>query len=365
MKFKTLIKQIMPYCLVNYINDKRFGKLDRFYTDRTESKLTTKTETNPYKYIVSVGGFGNSGSGAVIDILREIPKATVIGMVDRTSQSKGTRYGEFDLLRCSGGLFEIERMLGSKNHFVNDALIKKLIYAMHSTENVFFKNNQEAHDLFVDFLNSITDFSFLNFKGLQKQYEIYDISRLSAIYFLKHMTREEYIGYCKTLLNGIFSMFEKNEILVMDCIFDDCEHNFRHYKEYTQNLKTIMVQRDPRDIYIRGIEKKFFWIPRDVKKFEKWYKVLLEEWPYHDDDCLNFRFEDLVLHYDTEITKLLAFLDLKQVDHKYKLSSFNPEISKKHIGRWKTRNDLKEEIVYIEKTLGRYCYGNESVLDKR
>ena len=61
------------------------------------------------------------------------------------------------------------------------------------------------------------------------------------------------------------------------------------------------------------------------------------------------------MDYDNSVKKIIDFLDIK-VEHTQKYKFFQPQISVKKIGLWKTFKN-QEEIDYIFQELGEYCYG--------
>jgi hypothetical protein len=361
---KNIIKQILPYFIVQYrINRNQYRinrKKDSFNEiwDKYKGAVILPPIKNTFKYIVSVQGFGHSGSGAVIDLLREVPKATVLGGVDvKGSKSKAEEaFPEFDLLRVAGGLLEIEKLIDSENIFINDALVNRFISLLDHALYLNTAKNNEMQMFLLNFMTEIIDFSISS----KKEYfnpHLGNHKRLSVIYFLKHLSKEEYINHCSELLQGIFSLLGNNQLLVLDQLFSDIENNIARNKQYVANLKTIMVQRDPRDVFLCASDLNEEWIPyNNVTDFVRWYNILLKNYPCIDTEVLNLRFEDLVINYDREKIKILNFLELEQADHIHAKTKFVPEISVRNIGLWKYRKDCKPQIAYIEKNLADWCY---------
>jgi hypothetical protein len=138
------------------------------------------------------------------------------------------------------------------------------------------------------------------------------------------------------------------------CFFDD--------------VKSIVVDRDVRDIYMTGstYSKGFNDIVPlysriigafDIDVFIRRQKILRAKTNYKKNDkILRLNFEDLVLDYDKTALKVLKFLDIKTADHKNKFAYFRPEDSAKNTGLWKNANpEQRKNILKIEKEIPELC----------
>ena len=118
MNIRHLIKQLMPLSLAQrYMARNSFAT--KFKQTGYNENCEFPDEESKFKTIVSVQGFGYSGSGALIDFFREYPKFAVLGYVDVKGEGggytpKSMQQSEIDFIRLSGGLFEIEKYLESK-----------------------------------------------------------------------------------------------------------------------------------------------------------------------------------------------------------------------------------------------------------
>ncbi len=76
--------------------------------------------------LICVTGFSYSGSGAVLDILAKYDDVTLVHAVDMDCGRKldNTISAEFDLLRHSGGVFELEEAFHTENAFLLDGVLK-------------------------------------------------------------------------------------------------------------------------------------------------------------------------------------------------------------------------------------------------
>jgi hypothetical protein len=359
LRLRKIAVLLLPYFVIEYQRKReKKNSIANIWQNRKDKTIPEQVSVQPtFKYVVSAQGFGHSGSGALIDMLREFPKATVIGGVDRngSQSSREESLFEFDIIRLAGGLFEIEKLIESKNIFINDALIKRFIFFLDD----FIKkcrglNKDKFQNAAIIFLNHIIDFSLNDLKhnyfNSHLKYEVCNTN----IYFLKRQTKEQYIHHCFEFLQSVFLIVGDNHLLVLDQLFSDIENDFIRNKKYVPNLKTIAVQRDPRDVFFTLTIK---FIPRyDAEIFVKWYNTVLNGYPYVHPDALNLRFEDLIFNYDCEREKILDFLDLTPNDHAYPKTKFVPEISAKNVGLWKGRTEYKAQIACIETHLAKWCY---------
>ena len=133
-------------------------------------------------------------------------------------------------------------------------------------------------------------------------------------------------------------------------------------RRYFRNCKNIIVERDPRDMYITNVflmdviaQKKGSL--ESGEKFVKHFKTLMDHTKIGEDPCLKIRFEELVLNYDETVKKINAFLNLDIETHSRKKSFLNPDKSCKNVGIWKKYYDsCKPALDYIYTELQDYCW---------
>lgn len=358
---------ILPYIFVKKVINRR--RLEHSILQLIELDDIIEQEECKCKYdqIVSVQGFGYSGSGAVNDLLREMNNVSVVAYKDGDSYTDitGTNEpllnSEVDFMRSAGGLLEVERYLCSNNIFFNDALIKRSIecidHFIKSMSNVPSKMKED----FACFYRDIIDFKI---SGLKYDYynchlNLFHFSEISRrnIFYLKKMTIEQYRNRVKKLLCSFFNYFPEAEILVIDQFFADSENNINQKGDYVENLKIINVYRDPRDVYTYGLKNHINWIPSQIEVFISWYKYNLNDLLLHESDrVLNLQFEELVMNYELSVLKVMNFLNIDNKEHFYKKKFFNPALSFKNIALWKNEIEIQNEICLIQTELPQYCY---------
>lgn len=320
-------------------------------------------EKSKFKTIVSVQGFGYSGSGALIDFLREYPKFTVLGYVDTDEDGGGftpktMQLSEIDFIRLAGGLFEIEKFLDSNNIFLNDALLNRTAKVFGSSS--LYQYNPNVKDLMNRFFAKIVSLRLENLS--QPYYNTYTVglNETPDIYFLKKMSRKEYIEICRDFLSLVFNEFyqQGKEYMAADQLLCDFDFDVERNLEYIPNLRMFLVTRDPRDTYAWAIKRNIEWMEhRSVETFIKWYQQMYAKVDYSSShpNCMIVRYEDFVLDYNTQETHINEYLALGNEDHKLRQQYFRPEFSKRYVGIYKSMPELEDDISIIREQLSEYC----------
>lgn len=139
--------------------------------------------------------------------------------------------------------------------------------------------------------------------------------------------------------------------------------NISRYLRYFDDIKVLVGERDPRDIYIfeKYILKGTVVPIDDIENFCRWFeatRVCRKSENMNTDQILLVQFEDLIYKYDETTEKIKDFLELHEENHINKLEFFNPEISVKNTRLFadeKYKNEA-ENMQYIEKRLTEYLY---------
>ena len=377
MKLRKVIKSILPHGLLMYIIGQRLREFS--IENYRKNYIVPEMDKDPKillgdmpEQVISIEGFGYSGSSALVDFFKEFDNCSVWGFSDVKDGGKLARQHsnqhacEINFMRLAGGIFEIEKLIESKNMFVNDALINRFIslidYSLvqagkqNSFYNIYFKK------LVCDFLNTLIDFSI---DGLDYSYFNPHLNNFSknkcSIYFMKNLSKNEFISLSHMFLEKLIRAQKVKKFLVLDQFLSDTEYDLKKYSNYISNLKTIMVYRDPRDVYMTAKNLNIPWIPvNQIHLFIKWYKLMVKNIPLMRDEAsvLIIRFEDLVLDYDNLIKSIMEFLNIEFSSHVYPKGYFDPAISIKNIGLWKNNITVSEveNIKLIHEELCEWCY---------
>ena len=367
MKFSKLIKPIIPYGLVMWSRERKrkatFWDLYKEFLEKG-TKVEFQKESS-FKQVVSVQGWGHSGSSAVVDMLREYDTVLPVGGVDLiNSLAKIDDYTiEVDFLRLAGGMLEIERYLDGNNFFQNDAVLQRFMLMARSTP--FFYASDETRNILFEFFKRIS----ISFGGVMSRshYNTYlqqADERNPQIFFLRKMSLKEYRELCRTCINSLFATLNrtnKKKILVLDQFFGDGNYeDFKRNYDYCPNLKTIFVWRDPRDVFEEAKWVGAEWLPtKDAESFIEWFRVITSDQKICDtEDFISVRFEDLCLHYEETKSRIEKYLGLTPKQHVAPKTAFDPGISIRSVRLWQKYTELNKEYEKIAKALPDYLYKN-------
>ncbi len=366
MTLREFIKYWLPYGIENKLRhqrDKRQGLLPLDgYLEYIDSGQSTEFSDVPYKYrsIITVHGYGYSGSGAVIDLLREFSNVrTLAGNEPQFNKLKVEEdLSEIDFPQVAGGLFDLEHYINSRNIFLNDAVMNRFV-RMISHSDIYYRFPETRPAVF-KFMHHLINFTLPHLKekyynGPQSELTV----KGSDIYTLKHLSLKEYRNICRLFIRELFNSIppiEGKDTLVLDGFLCDLEYDNKRYQEFVPGIKTIVVYRDPRDIYAFAIDKKIEWIPLDADTFIEWIKLSTERFDIHSSDFLVIRFEDLVMQYQHTRDTLIGYLGLEPGMQCKNKMYFDPAISAKNIGIWKNSRVNKGDFDKIHNNLPELCY---------
>jgi hypothetical protein len=320
---------------------------------------------------VAVSGFGKSGSGACVDILKEFD---YIGGMDREFRIAKDPYGLVDLESSLVLNWEFVRHNTAINDFINYCKM------LGRNEGLFTKTGKDFNNLLdVNFLNEtekyidkITDFRYcgdtllqrynLTVKELliQRVRSKFKLDNKSYMYFAKP-TKDEFLIETNNYIRNIFNNFAHNnnlKVVVLDQAIPP--NNISQTIKYFNKSKLIIVDRDPRDIYATMFkEKKLLGSddPHSVsfEKYSVWHKSVRSQSqndlsdPDLNTNILRLRFEEFFADYNLTINRIKEFLGINFL-HRDKGFRFSPDTMKKHVGIWKTLPDqytmsrIKEEF---------------------
>ena len=316
---------------------------------------------------VCIAGFGYSGSGAVVDILIEFEKYYVFPK-------------EFRLIKDPDGIIDLDNALIQNwqelscdvaiSRFidlVNICARKQRIFSGvgYNYDGIF---NKSFINLCNNYVNSLVD---IKWKG-DWPYHLHQFNSMKLfIYRLKRKLSlkpelndimyfsspgERFYKLTKNLMDQLFANIVNNNkynTVVLDQAIPP--YNPQRQLKYFHNVKVIVVDRDPRDIYLELINYSSY-PTNSVDDFIKYYKTQREAISQNNmsNSILRLNFEDLVFNYDKEMEKIYSFLQFNPIYHSKKLTFFLPKKSHNNVGCWKEKNS--SEIKLIEKELNKFLY---------
>lgn len=178
---------------------------------------------------------------------------------------------------------------------------------------------------------------------------------------LSYCDEEKFIVATKKMTKLLLDSLDREEQFEYLC-FDQLvpAYGFYRYSRYFSNIKIVIVDRDPRDLYLLNeLYWKEGWIPSDnIDVYVNWYKLLRRK--LNDDlkkssNVLYIQFESTVYDYENTLNKIIDFLNLDSRHHIYKKKYFNPDLSIVNTKLWERTSSKVESIRIIEKELAEYC----------
>ncbi|MDC1416922.1 sulfotransferase [Flavobacteriaceae bacterium] len=342
------------------------------------------------KKFIDVSGYGHSGKSAVSEFLKDFDD--VFSLPTQV---------EFELFRVPGGLLDLYfsiyynwNLIRSSKSLTN---FRKLILRIGTVQNklkpwTLWNASGHGYEQFFNnkFIETSEDYidSLIVFK--QKSYWPYDnlnnskwsllknkvINKLknkvltSDIYFTdKNQFLEKTSNYIHNLFNEVGNT--DNSHIVLNNAFEPFNPSIA--LSMLENSCSIIVDRDPRDIYASMINSNEVFVPKfekyknlndekkkmisfnDINQFIERFRTLKNN-VYNEDNSkvLRIKYEDFILKHDETSRLIFNHIGLTNFS-KNKNSLFNVHDSKKNIGLWKKYRDLPE-IIQIETQLANYCY---------
>jgi hypothetical protein len=331
--------------------------------------------------IITTTGYGTTGSSVVTDLLKEFKNVNSLGDF------------EFDFLSSVNGMRDLEYGLFELNSRGNtDVYIKQFISYIDYLSNSrlynyekWFSGNFKKYSM--EFLEEVIDVSWdgYNMRDIRMenifvkimyyaerfyQRKILKQKDSSAQFYTKIMKKKRYYAcpknkeefykkvrkYTQNLVNSV-KVEPYHKFIAFDQLVPSTD--IKNYLKYFDDLKVIVVDRDPRDLYLlEKYEYKEMFIPyQDIDTFIKWYRMVREcKSKEVDDNILRVNFEDFIYDYDDTIDKIIDFCGLDKSSWANKRRYFDPDVSIKNTKKWLVYPEAKKEINYIEEELKDYLY---------
>ena len=324
------------------------------------------------KVVVTVST-GNSGGGAVHDYL-----------IGNTKFKNPFKNEEFRLLDDPDGILNLyynfyknrsinnpsNSLMRFKNYISDLSKLEKKI----KNKRVKIYNNKilSETDKYIQSITTYDYYALPQFIALQSNYlkkKYYNIKKKifnlkqNSNFFKMYMPVNEDIFLKETkkyLFKLIKNQFENNN---SKHIILDQAVNIWNYSEifsYFDDVKIILITRDPRGIYnsMKTRQSRAYPGHHGVKSWSLWYELLIKKYlnykkivnKKYSKKILEIKFEDFVLNYDREQTKILNFLNIKKNNNNF-------EIEKSKFNAFRANNELSNfENNYIKKKLKRYLH---------
>ena len=281
--------------------------------------------------IVGVCGHGYSGSGAVVDYLKEKPDCQVCGNI------------ELSLAYMPHGLQDLDYHVNESvsRYYSSDAAIKDFL-RLHERMHIPRTLDRRV-------VRTLLEEVFGRRIGLPIKERMY----LSVQPDEFEDAARRYIA---NVLDGLGCSNER--IVVLDQPFEanDPGKSMRYFDD----SRAIVVDRDPRDLYLLcklTLGNKAAFIPSDdPETFARYYRLVRASGGAENDSgILRVSFEDLVYEYEDTARRIDSFLGLGPTAEG-RFEHFDPAISINNTQLFVLNSGYREEVELIEKLLPEYLY---------
>lgn len=328
--------------------------------------------------IVGVSGFGSTGSGAVMDLLREYDDVTCGKNV------------ELSFLYDPDGILDLEYNLVKNpiRFYSGDAAIKKFKKSIFSCDSIRYIGRSMSIDTFKNLTNEyVSDLLVAQYEGALWGYDRRQANKFQ--YFLKFLLGGKFLRifdklhirqpvkffdykmytpvhddrfyvatkkYTSKLIDAMCK--EKGDIIAMDQPFPSNNPSIC-FNFFNQKCKAIVVNRDPRDLYLVSKMNPCGWELRftptnTVEDFITYYRDQMTLIRHDDESVLYVQFENLIYNYDEEIARIAKFLNISK--HTKTKQFFDPKISIANTQMILRFPEMRGDIAKIEKELPEFLY---------
>ena len=329
--------------------------------------------------IVGVCGYGYSGSGAVLDLLKEYDEVYVADKM------------EFSFPYKPDGIEDLGRAIcyNPRRYWSSDSAIrrfKRLLWFQN--KKWVYHTKGRSSQLIETLLSRIIQTSW-NGSTTMHIYQSYGweyyikqrfVRRVRSLLekklgfvirrtfwpdkkmFYSYLSKNIFESACRDFINGFIEAISDNnssDIIVLDQPYpaNDPKSCFWLFN----SPKAIIVNKDPRDIYLLakktlGVYGKFIPVD-DVESFIIYYRGLMHSRNISNDDpdILEINVEDLIYNYCNTKLKIENFIGIKHSDL-LRNPHFDPNISINNTQLWMLYPQFNKDIYKIEKELADYLF---------
>lgn len=335
------------------------------------------------KKIISCASYYGSGSSAITDLIGEYKDVKSL-----------TEY-EFRFIQDIDGIMDLEYHLVMNPNRHNSGHALKRFWRLTQFNAGNFLDKRYARFLGDDYIklskeyvDSLTDYKYKGYwfmdmyeRGILFYYwksimgKVANLLRIpykkmpNEVTYFAHPTEETFLELTRKYIDGILKAANKEDkdYLLIDQLTPSSNIN-RCLRYFDDRIRTVVVDRDPRDIFVIG---KTVWkdgiVPSDVKEFCKWYSFTHGCAKGQETDpgkVLNVNFEDLIYNYSSTKARIERFIGLSPNEHERPFTGMNPRRSIVNTCLYRDYSG-REEISFIEKELKEYLYDIDKVKNNK
>lgn len=184
----------------------------------------------------------------------------------------------------------------------------------------------------------------------------------SAITYYSRLDEDTFLHITTVFIENLCRMANKfnKEFVLLDQFVE--ASNPSKYLRYVKDMKVIVVDRDPRDLYLSRVTINDRALPKDPHDFCLYYRSIRKKQGQTDPNtCLYMKFEDLVYNYEDSIQRVFKFVGIDKSHHIHPKQYFDPSVSIKNTRLWQKNDSCAEAMRVIETELSDFLYDYSKV----
>jgi hypothetical protein len=176
------------------------------------------------------------------------------------------------------------------------------------------------------------------------------------------VSEEEFLEATRDYMDELCEQMNKDgkEFVLLDQILS--QSNPARYFRYVRDMKVVIVNRDPRDVYIFLKHIKDHVLPKTPEEFARIFRDthrMQSEVP--EELCMQVNFEDMIYKYDEYVPKVMEFVGVTEEHHVHKRTRFKPEVSVRNTRLWEKYPQYAEEAERVAELLPEFIYSYEGI----
>lgn len=329
--------------------------------------------------IITCASYYGTGSSAVTDLLSEYSSIRSLGRYEYRFawDPDGLSDLEFDIVQnnnrnctsysidrfirlvksfSSFGYADGYKVFGDNLYKLTEQYISNITEL--KTKSYWYRNRVDKGNLFcyIDRLYSLVR-RLPNLKT-ETQYSL--LTNRKTSYF-SAISEEDFLKFTQQYTDSLFKTVAKDtdDYLMVDQLVPPT--NTERYIRYFKDIKVIIVERDPRDVYLcdQTVWKEFKIPTLHIEDYVKWYKITRRHYYSENEDktrILRIHFEDLIYKYEETKKNICLFLGVDEADHINPFQYFDPKVSINNSNLKHKIKGFEKEIAFIEDNLKGYLY---------
>ncbi len=329
--------------------------------------------------IITCASYFGTGSSAVTDLFSEFDNCSFVGDY------------EFRFLHDPDGVRDLEYHLIDNNnrHNTSNAIKRFLRYTKFLGANPFRKvyrryMGDEFYKYTLEYVDRLTELkteAWWHYDRMEKggvfDYIDSAICRMGTFLCKKNnitllkplhekayfsaIGREDFYRYTREYTEKVIGSMNRRhtDFIMVDQLVPPS--NLERYLNYFYDIKVVVVDRDPRDVFLLDhVEWKSRVIPsKTAEEFCKWYEITRRHRKserYDPERVYFLQFEDLIYRYEETVEKLIEFVGIPGKNHVARGKYLDPALSVKNTNLKQKYPECREKVEYIEEKLGGYLY---------